>query len=94
MYATTIIRGNCSRVQINRPLTCREYKIMLVPGVFNSIIKGFDKSLDIIESQIRHNLQLTKEDTVREYRKAWFLDTSNFDLTFWNDFQNCNNEKT
>jgi hypothetical protein len=42
---------------VNRPLTSREYKIMLVPREFNNIEKGIGKLTGIFNSQMDKHVE-------------------------------------
>lgn len=70
----------------NRPLTSREYKIMLVPLEFSSIEKGVDKISGIIDSHMDNHVRWIKSLEEREPRRTWFVDTANSDLFKGNQF--------
>jgi len=70
----------------NRPLTSREYKIMLVPSEFSNVEKGIDKILRIIDLHMGNYVQWTTDIRERELKRTWFLDTTDFDLFKNNKF--------
>jgi hypothetical protein len=70
----------------NRPLTSREYKMMLVPSEFNNIEKGIDKILQIVDSQIGDNVRWTKDIREGERKRTCFLDTTDFAIVKSNKF--------
>lgn len=70
----------------NRPLTSREYKIMLAPNEFTNIEKGIDKVLGIVDTHADNYVDWTKNMEERETRRTWFLDTAKFALFNTNKF--------
>jgi hypothetical protein len=72
-------------VYANRPITGREYKLMLNTDGFKDMDEGIKNFLDIIESKIkmlnRREEQVRFEKKIKEKnRRVWYLDTKNFDL--------------
>jgi hypothetical protein len=85
----------------NRPITGREYKLMLRTSKFEERDKGIKDFLDIIKSQIeilnvkegkREGEQVyfdrkdKKHDNGEKKRRVWYLDTQNFELYKKNKF--------
>ncbi len=69
----------------NRPITGREYKLMLRTSLFEERDKGIKDFLGIIESQTKKlDLDFEKndieDDKNEKKRKVWYLDTQNFEL--------------
>jgi hypothetical protein len=70
----------------NRPLTSREYKIMLAPNEFKNIEKGIGKILRIVDSQMGNEVKSIKEIQESNRKRTWFLDTTDFNLFKNNKF--------
>jgi hypothetical protein len=64
----------------NRPITSREYKLMLKPSEFDDRQRGIDKFLDLIKSQTEEQHIELKKDFNEKKRRTWYLDTDSFEL--------------
>jgi uncharacterized protein YjbK len=74
-------------VQLNRPVTTREFKLMLNTKDFKDREKGIQNFSNFIETQIEH-LNATEElgqarfekELKEKERRTWYLDTRSFEL--------------
>jgi hypothetical protein len=64
----------------NRPLTSREFKIMLDTNRFMDRKKGTKEISNIIETLIEKQGGKFKEDVEEKERKTWYLDTNTYEL--------------
>jgi len=71
---------------VNRPLTSREYKIMLLPREFNDIEKGIGKLKSIFDSKVDKKVEWATEIEVSNRKRTWFVDSAEFDLFKKNKF--------
>lgn len=75
-------------VYANRPLTGREYKLMLNTNEFKERDEGIKNFLDLIESRIKllnsgqgREEEIRFEEKVKEKKRTvWYMDTKNFEL--------------
>jgi uncharacterized protein YjbK len=75
-------------VYANRPLTGREYKLMLNTNEFKERDEGIKNFLDLIESRIKllnsgqgREEEIRFEEKVKEKKgTVWYMDTKNFEL--------------
>ena len=66
----------------NRPITSREYKLLLKPGQFQDLNQGIKKFWSRVQAVTRSEGGTVSEpdqDEILE-RKTWYLDTEKFDL--------------
>jgi len=74
------------QTRINRPVTSREYKVMLKPGRFRDTQKGIDEIFEIIDSKIGDDEKFVKDVKEKNRRKTWYLDTVEHSLNERNKF--------
>ena len=56
----------------NRPITSREYKIMLKPNKFRDVRKGIDKISEFIETKSRGDVKFEKDIEEKRSKKRGF----------------------
>ena len=70
----------------NRPLTSREFKIMLDTNRFMDRKKGTKEISTIIESLIEKKGGKFNGDSEEKERRTWYLDTNTYELYYNNNF--------